>query len=185
MGRIKIGNELLVRREQWPIFWNEDCHDPFFSLPRETILSADAAKLHRFSLFPAAQSACQNVYTDFRGLNLGPDVIFFSFGVVDKAEISRLNALERKELGTPAAIPNDTRDMPELLVICTRLSRGSAPTHDARTLCALDAKGGGRSPAIIRRLSAKKFLGTATSVGWKATWWAWLTIFALISVDSS
>ncbi len=75
--------------------------------------------------------------------------------------------------------------MAELVVICTRLSRGSAPTHDARTLCALDAKGGGRSPAIIRKLSAKKFLGTATSAGWKATWWAWLTIFALISVSSS
>jgi hypothetical protein len=44
-----------------------------------------------------------------------------------------------------------TKEMAKLPVIWTRLSRRLARTHDARTLYAVDAKGGGRSSAIIRR----------------------------------
>jgi len=59
--------------------------------------------------------------------------------------------------------------MTELLGIWTHFSRGLARTHDARTLYAVDAKGGGRRSAIIRRMSAKRFLGMATSAIWRAT----------------
>ena len=38
-----------------------------------------------------------------------------------------------------------------------------------RTLYAVDAKGGGRSSAIIRKISANRSRGMATSAIWKAT----------------
>jgi len=49
--------------------------------------------------------------------------------------------------------------MDELLSIRKCLSRRFARTHYARTLYAAHAKGGGRSSAIIRKMSANKFLG--------------------------
>ena len=61
-----------------------------------------------------------------------------------------------------------TTVMVELLSMRTRLSRGLARTHDARKLYAVDAKGD-RSSAIIRKMSAYKFLGIATSAIWNAT----------------
>jgi len=42
-------------------------------------------------------------------------------------------------------------------------------THDTRTHYAVDVTGGGRSSAISRRMSAKRFLGIATSAIWKTT----------------
>jgi hypothetical protein len=50
-----------------------------------------------------------------------------------------------------------------LLVISTILSRPLAGTHDARTLYAVDAKGGDCSSAIIQKMSANMFRGTATT----------------------
>jgi hypothetical protein len=56
-----------------------------------------------------------------------------------------------------------------MAVIRTHLSRGLAGTHEARTLYAVDAKGGGRSSAIIRKMSANRFRGMATYAIWNAT----------------
>ena len=44
-----------------------------------------------------------------------------------------------------------------------------AQTHDTRPLHAGDGSGFGRNSAIIRRMSANRFLGMATSAIWKAT----------------
>jgi hypothetical protein len=41
--------------------------------------------------------------------------------------------------------------------------------RDNRTLYAVDVTGGGRSSAINRRMSAKRFFGMATSAIWNAT----------------
>ena len=54
-------------------------------------------------------------------------------------------------------------------VIKAHLSRQLARTHDARTLYAVDDKGGARNSAIIRKMSANKLRGMATSAIWKAT----------------
>jgi hypothetical protein len=51
----------------------------------------------------------------------------------------------------------------EISVIKTHLSPEFARTHDDRTLYAGTGSGGDRSSAIIRRMSAKRFLGMATS----------------------
>jgi len=61
------------------------------------------------------------------------------------------------------------RNLNALLTIWTHLSHGSAGSLDARTLYAVDAKGSGRSSAIIRKISSNRFLGIATSAIWKAT----------------
>jgi hypothetical protein len=50
-------------------------------------------------------------------------------------------------------------------------SRHSSPvvfaaTHDNRAVRAGERSGGGRSPAIIRRMSTKNYLGIATSAIW-------------------
>jgi len=44
-----------------------------------------------------------------------------------------------------------------------------ARTHDTRTAHAVDVTGGGRNSEIIRRISANRFRGIATSTIWKAT----------------
>jgi hypothetical protein len=75
--------------------------------------------------------------------------------------------------------------MDELLVIWIHFSRWLARTHDTRTLYAVDAKGGGRSSAIIRKMSTKRFRGMATSAIWKATQRLWLTTFAPILISLS
>jgi hypothetical protein len=49
----------------------------------------------------------------------------------------------------------------ELIVIKTHISRALARTHDDRTLHAGAGSGGGRSSAIIRRMSAKRYRGMA------------------------
>jgi hypothetical protein len=49
-----------------------------------------------------------------------------------------------------------------LPVIWTRLSRRLARTHDTRTLCALDAKGSGRSLKIVHKISGTSALGQPT-----------------------
>ena len=46
----------------------------------------------------------------------------------------------------------------------------------------MDAVGGGRSSATIRRILVIKFGETATSANWKATWRLRLTTFALILI---
>ena len=71
--------------------------------------------------------------------------------------------------GRPAEADVLTREIANLPVIWTHLSRRLARTHDARTLYAVDAKGGGRSSAIIRKMSANRSRGMATSAIWKAT----------------
>jgi hypothetical protein len=67
----------------------------------------------------------------------------------------------------PTAVP--PKDLDKFLGIWTHLSRGFARTHDARTHYAVDAKGGGRSLAIIRKISANRYGGMATSANRKAT----------------
>jgi len=94
----------------------------------------------------------------------GPDATVFPFGVFDKAEPSRLNAGAQK-----VDAPAETRDTTELPVIWTHVSRGLAQTHGARMLYAVDAKGGDRSAAIIRKISANRIRGMATSAIWKTT----------------
>ena len=42
-------------------------------------------------------------------------------------------------------------------------------THNNRTPYAVEVAGGGRSSAINRRMSAKRFFGMATSAIWNAT----------------
>jgi 3-deoxy-D-manno-octulosonic acid (KDO) 8-phosphate synthase len=42
-------------------------------------------------------------------------------------------------------------------------------TQDSQTRYAVDAIGGGRSSAIIRKMSANRPRGMATSASWKAT----------------
>jgi hypothetical protein len=78
------------------------------------------------------------------------------------------SAVEAQDGITPAKDAVLIRDMVELLSIWTHLSRRLARTHDTRMLYAA-AKGGGRSSAIIRRMSENEFLGMATSAIWKAT----------------
>ena len=63
--------------------------------------------------------------------------------------------------GRPAEAAVATRDMDELLSIRTHLSRGLARTHEARTLYAVEAKGGGRSSAMAFDKSATSALGPA------------------------
>jgi hypothetical protein len=72
-----------------------------------------------------------------------------------------------------------------MAVIRTHLSRGLAGTHDARTLYAVDAKGGGRSSPIIHKMSANRSDGMATSAIRKATQRAWLTTFASTLISFS
>jgi hypothetical protein len=98
----------------------------------------------------------------------GPGETIFRFGVFDKTEPSRLNALERKKWAHRLP-PDEIRDMTELLVIWTQFSRGLARTRDARMLYAMEAKGGGRSSAIIRKIWANRSRGMATSAIWKTT----------------
>jgi hypothetical protein len=57
----------------------------------------------------------------------------------------------------------------EFSLIETHLSCKLERTHDNRTPYAVDVTGGGRSSAISRRMSAKRFLGMATSAIWNAT----------------
>ena len=80
-----------------------------------------------------------------------------------------MSAAGAQDGGRPAEAAVPTREIANLPVVWTCLSRRLARTHDARTLYAVDAKGGGRSSATIRKMSANKFLGMATSASWKAT----------------
>jgi hypothetical protein len=58
----------------------------------------------------------------------------------------------------------------ELSVIETHVSRGFFMERVTnRTRYAVDVTGGGRNSVISRRMSAKRFLGMATSAIWKAT----------------
>jgi hypothetical protein len=87
-----------------------------------------------------------------------------------------VSAAGAQDGGRPAEAHHLTREIANSTFIWTRLSRRSARTHDARTLYAVDAKGGGRSPAIIRKMSANRSHGMATSAKWKTARRAWLTI---------
>jgi hypothetical protein len=71
--------------------------------------------------------------------------------------------------GRAAATAVPSRDLDELLAIWMHLSRRLARNHDTRTLYAVDVKGGGRSSAIIRNVSANRFGGLAASAIWNAT----------------
>src|ERR1700719_1450599 len=57
----------------------------------------------------------------------------------------------------------------EFSLIQTHLSCNAERTLGNRTPYAVDVTGGGRSSAISRRMSAKRFLGMATSAIWNAT----------------
>ena len=76
---------------------------------------------------------------------------------------------EAHDGGGAAVIAGPPGDFNELLSIWTHFSRGFARTHDARTLYAVDVKGGGRTSAIIRKMSANRPRGMATSAIWKTT----------------
>src|SRR5271155_71124 len=58
---------------------------------------------------------------------------------------------------------------PEFDVIETHLSRRFVQTCDNRTHYAVDVIGGGRSSAIMRKMSAKTLRGIATSAIWNET----------------
>ena len=77
---------------------------------------------------------------------------------------------EAHDGGRAAATAVPPWDFNELLSIRTHLSHGSARTHDVHTCYAVDTKSGGRSSAIIRRMSANRSRGMATSAIWKATY---------------
>ncbi len=87
------------------------------------------------------------------------------FGAFDKVEPSRW----AQDGGRPAEADVLTREIANLHVIRTRLSRRLAQTHDGRTLHTVDAKGGDRGSVIIREMSAKRSRGMATSAIWKTT----------------
>jgi hypothetical protein len=87
------------------------------------------------------------------------------FGAFDKAEPSRW----AQDGGRPAETDVLAREIANLPVIRTRLSRRLARTHDARTLHTVDAKGGDCGSLIIREMSAKRSRGMATSAIWKTT----------------
>jgi len=78
-----------------------------------------------------------------------------------------------------------TKEMANLLVIWTHVSRGLARAHDPRSLYPVDAKGGGRSSAISRNISANRSRGMATSAIWNATLRPRLTTFAPILISFS
>ena len=65
--------------------------------------------------------------------------------------------------GCPAEADLLTRGTDELLSIRTHSSRDLARTHASRTLYGVNATGGGRSSAIIRKMSANWSRGMATS----------------------
>src|SRR5208337_3680268 len=64
-----------------------------------------------------------------------------------------------RSLNWPTSAGLVTREIANLAVIWTRLSRRLARTHDTRTLYAEDMKGGSRSLACIHNLSAHRSLG--------------------------
>ena len=79
------------------------------------------------------------------------------------------SSTEPHDDGRAAATAVPSRDLGELLAIWMHLSRRLARNHDTRTLYAVDVKGGGRSSAIIRNVSANRFGGLAASAIWNAT----------------
>jgi hypothetical protein len=98
----------------------------------------------------------------------GSDARILECAAFDKVEPSR-RAPQEQEGGRPAEAAVVTRHTDELLSIRAHLSRGLARTHDARTLYAADAKGGGRNSAMRRKMSANRSRGMATSAIWKTT----------------
>ena len=99
-------------------------------------------------------------------MNSGPDATIFPFAAFDKAGGTE-TASEAQDGGRPASARLPTREIAKLPVIRTHFSRRLARTHDARTLYAVDANSGGRGSAIIRKMSANRFRGMATSPKWK------------------
>ena len=87
---------------------------------------------------------------------------FLQSGVFDKAQ-PRWKAPQRPhDDGRAVATAVPPGDMDGLLSIRTHLSRRLAPTYDAGTLYAVEAKGGSRSSAIIRKMPANRSHGMAT-----------------------
>jgi hypothetical protein len=77
-----------------------------------------------------------------------------------------VNAAGAQDGGRPGEVAVLIREIANLPVIWTRLSRRLARTHDTRTLYALDAKGGGRSLKIVHKMPGTSGLGqTATNDG--------------------
>ena len=99
--------------------------------------------------------------------NSGPTML--QNGGFWQGETAVENAVGAQDGGRPAKDAVLTTVVLEWLSMRTRLSRGLARTYDARTPYAMAAKGGGRSSAIIRRMSENRLLGMATSAIWKAT----------------
>ena len=75
---------------------------------------------------------------------------------------------EAHDGGRAAAAAGPPWDFNELLPIPTHFSCGFARTHAARTNYAVDANGGGRSPAIVRKISANRSRRTATFTLWRS-----------------
>ena len=73
-----------------------------------------------------------------------------------------MNAAGAQDGGRPGEAAVQIGEIANLPVIWTRLSRRLARTHDTRTLCALDAKGSGRSLKIVHKISGTSALGQPT-----------------------
>ena len=98
-------------------------------------------------------------FTDIPQIALGFSLILPPFRSSNKAEPLRM-AADPSDFGPP---PRSALKDAGPAFIQTHLSREYHRTRNCRTHYAVDATGGGRSSAIIRRMSAKRFLGMATS----------------------
>lgn len=110
----------------------------------------------------------EKFYSGIRWIDPGSNANIGIFGAFGEAARSR-RPPEREFADPTAGVALATREIAELLVIWTRFSRGFARTHDTQTLYAMDAKGGGRSSAIIRKMSENRSRGIANSAIWNAT----------------
>jgi len=114
---------------------------------------------------PAATTPLNTVITDIRQIAASFSLMLRHFGLLRNPE-APMRLVDGRRAGPT---PFSEWGRVEFSLIETHLSCKLERTHDNRTPYAVDVTGGGRSSAISRRMSAKRFLGMATSAIWNAT----------------
>jgi hypothetical protein len=102
---------------------------------------------------------------DIPQMGFGPTQNLTRFLFFDKPRCRR-GLFERVVAGRVAI---EDRILPNLLSSRRTSPLDFARTRNTRTPYPVDAAGGGRNSAIIRKMSANRFRGMATSAIWKAT----------------
>src|SRR3984893_9017442 len=113
-------------------------------------------------MMPALAVVCARVpvfLTDIRQIAASFSLMLRHFGLLRNPE-APMRLVDGRRAGPT---PFSEWGRVEFSVIETHHSCKLERTHDNRTPYAVDVTGGGRSSAISRRISAKRFLGMATS----------------------